>query len=96
MKMVRLMKRSLLRTTMRDKIIDIIVKITDYNDLRNNGNVDLIEENILDSLAFMELLTEIETEFDLEIQPTQVDANVWRKVDDIANLIEEKLKNKRI
>ena len=90
------MKRSLLRTTMRDKIIDIIVKITDYNDLRNNGNVDLIEENILDSLAFMELLTEIETEFDLEIQPTQVDANVWRKVDDIANLIEEKLKNKRI
>ena len=36
---------------MREKIIKIIEELTDSTDI--NGNVDLIEEDILDSFAFI-------------------------------------------
>ena len=52
---------------MKEKIINIIIRLTEYEDLRNNPNVNLIEEDILDSLAFIELIAELENEFDIEI-----------------------------
>ena len=73
---------------MREKIIDIIIRLTEYEDLRNNPNIDLIEEDILDSLAFIELIDELEKEFDIEIQPTQVPSNTWNSVDNIVKLVE--------
>ena len=78
---------------MKEKIVDIIIKLTEYEELRDNIDVDLIEEDILDSLAFIELIDELQEEFGVEIQPTQVDKNVWRKVDRIEKMVEELLQN---
>ena len=78
---------------MKAKIVDIIIKLTEYEELRENPDVDLIEEDILDSLAFIELINELQEEFGIEIQPTQVDKNVWRKVDRITKMVEELLQN---
>lgn len=80
---------------MKEKIIDIIIKLTDYEELRNNTNVNLIEEDILDSLAFIELICELENEFDVEIQPTQVPKDTWNSVDNIVQMIKN-LKIKKI
>ena len=77
---------------MKEKIIDIIVRLTDCEDLRNNSNVDLIEENILDSLAFIELISELENEFNIEIQPTQIPKNTWNNVDNIVQMVMKQLK----
>lgn len=74
---------------MREEILDIIVKLTDYSELRNNDNIDLIEEDILDSLSFIELINELELKYNIEIQPTQVDSNTWRSVDNIVKMVEE-------
>ena len=46
---------------MKDLIIDIIIKITNYTNLKENIEIDLIQNEILDSLAFIELITELET-----------------------------------
>lgn len=73
---------------MKEKIIDIIIKLTEFEDLRNNPNVNLIEEDILDSLAFIELISELENEFDIEIQPTQIPNNTWNSVDNIVKMVE--------
>ena len=73
---------------MKEKIINIIIRLTEYEDLRNNPNVNLIEEDILDSLAFIELITELENEFDIEIQPTQIPKDTWNSVDNIVKIVE--------
>ncbi len=66
---------------MKEKIIDIIVQLTEYEELRDAPDTDLIEEDILDSLAFINLIIRLEDEFGIEIQPTQVPGDTWRSVD---------------
>ena len=73
---------------MKDRIIDIIIELTEYKELKENPNIDLLENNILDSLAFLELISSLEDEFDIEIQPTQIDTTSWRYVDSIVKMVE--------
>lgn len=74
---------------MEEKIIEIIENLTGYDKLKENVDIDLLENEILDSLAFIELMTTLEEEFNIEIQPTQVDPNTWRSVKKIAELVEK-------
>lgn len=77
---------------MESKIIEIIEKVSGYEGIGDNLEIDLLDNEILDSLTFIELITELENEFDIEIQPTQVNSNVWRSVKEINNLISELIK----
>ena len=79
---------------MEEEIVELIVKWTGYEKLRENKFVDLLEEDILDSLAFIEIITELEEEFDIEIQPTQVPQDTWRSVDNIVKMVKEKIKER--
>lgn len=74
---------------MENKIIDIIEKVTNYRNLRENLEIDLLESEILDSLAFIELITELEDEFDIEIQVTQAPSDTWKNVKNIQNYVEK-------
>ena len=76
---------------MKEEILELIIKLTGYEDLRNNINVDLVEEDILDSLAFIQLISELEDKYDIEIQPTQVLVDTWRSIDGITKMVEEKI-----
>ncbi len=77
---------------MKEKIIEMIISLTEYDELRHNPDVNLIEEDILDSLAFIELIEELENEFDIEIQPTQVSNDTWEYVDNIVTMVESLMK----
>ena len=77
---------------MREKIIEIIEDVTNYKGLENKLDVDLIENEILDSLGFIELVTELEETFDIEIQPTQIPSDTWRSIDNIVKLVEKKMR----
>ena len=72
---------------MEEKIIEIIVNLTGFNELKENRDIDLFENEILDSLAFIELITALEEEFNIEIQPTQINPNTWRSVTKITELV---------
>ena len=74
---------------MEYKIIEIIEKLTGFKNLKENIEIDLLENEILDSLAFIELIATLEDEFNIEIQPTQVEPNTWRKVKTIVELVEK-------
>lgn len=78
---------------MKDEVLEIIIRLTGYEYLRNNINVDLIEEDILDSLAFIQLISKLEEKYDIEIQPTQVSVDTWRSVAGIVELVKEKIEN---
>lgn len=77
---------------MREKVIEIIENVTNYKGLENKPDVDLIENEILDSLGFIELVTELEETFDIEIQPTQIPSDTWRSIDNIVKMVEKKMR----
>lgn len=76
---------------MEEKIIGIIERVTEYKDLRKNIEIDLLENEILDSLAFIELINSLEEEFDIEIYPTQEEPKTWRKVENIIEMVKKKV-----
>lgn len=71
------------------KIIDILKKVCNYN-----GNIEpdteLIESDILDSLAIIKLLYELE-DIGIEIQLTQISKHDLKSPVHIAKLIEKLL-----
>ena len=75
---------------MEEKIIAIIENLTGYTKLKENRDIDLLENEILDSLAFIELITTLEEEFDIEIPDS--DAEKVVTVEDVVEYIKENVK----
>ena len=72
---------------MEDRVINIIAEISENETIKDNLDIDLIENEILDSLAFITLISRLEEEFDIEIQPTQVKPDTWRSINTIIELV---------
>lgn len=79
---------------MRNKIINIIYEISENEDFKNNPDLDLFENEIIDSMGFLELISKIEETFNIELYPSKIPSKVWRNVDLIANMVEEYLGEK--
>lgn len=79
---------------MRNKIIEIIYEISENEDFKNNPDLDLFENEIIDSMGFLELISKIEETFNIELYPSQIPSKVWRNVNLIANMVEEYLGEK--
>lgn len=76
---------------MEQKIVEIIQKVTDNPNLTIDNNIDLIEEDVIDSFAFIELITELEDTFNIEIQPSQIPSQTWRNIESIIQMVKEKM-----
>lgn len=72
---------------MDDLIRNLLVRVCGTEQALDES-IDLLESGILDSLAFIDLLTELDFE-GISIQPTQVDRNRFRNVNTIIELVEE-------
>lgn len=71
---------------MEDKIIEILEGINPGADF--NGSDDLIGDGIIDSFAVINLVSELEDEFDVEISVKDVVKENFQSVKAIAALIE--------
>ncbi len=58
---------------MEDKVLDIVEKICEDEIVREDLNVDLFETGLMDSLAFIDLMVELEKTFDITITPSDLD-----------------------
>ena len=72
-----------------NKVLKIVIEETGCESLKENEDIDLIANDIIDSLAFINLIDSLSLEFNIDIQPTQVTAESWRTVKGIANMVEE-------
>lgn len=72
---------------MDEMIRNLLVRVCGTEEALDES-IDLIDSGILDSLAFIELLTELDFE-GISIQPTQVDRNRFRSVNSIIELVKE-------
>ncbi len=57
---------------MEEKVIDMLVKLCETDEVKNDWNINLFETSLLDSLGFIELLLTIEADFGLIVGPTEV------------------------
>ena len=57
---------------MEKKILDILEDICGDEIVKENPDIDLLEEELIDSLDYVELLLRIQDEFGIVIAPTEV------------------------
>lgn len=75
---------------MLEKLLDIIEELSEEEAVREDLDMDLFEEGLLDSLAMAELLVAIEENFGIVLAPTEFDKNDLSSVNKIAKVLQEK------
>ena len=74
-----------------ERIIEILAELCGADEIKEDLDIDLFEEDYMDSLNFIELLIAIEENFKVTIAPTEVerdDVNTPRK---IIELVQERI-----
>ena len=72
-----------------NRVLQIVIEETGCEELRDNPDMDLISNDIIDSLAFINLIDILDMEFSIDIQPTQVTSDTWRTVAKITEMVNE-------
>lgn len=75
-----------------DIILDELERITGTDEVRNNLDLALYDEDVLDSLGTVELIVALGEKFNLEISPAQITRPQWATPQLIIQYVEEKLK----
>ncbi len=73
------------------RLLDIIEGIADDPVVRDEPDIDLFEEGLLDSIAAIELLVTIESEFNVRISPTELEREEMNTVNKIIARVGERL-----
>lgn len=76
---------------LEEKMLDLLEDITGDEAVREQRDVDLFEEGLLDSMAAVELLVDIEEEFGVSIAPTGVSREEMNTVNLIIHQVEIRL-----
>jgi len=75
---------------MREEILDLLAEICEDDIVKEDLQVELIKSELLDSLAFVELLVEIEDRFEVVISPSEVERKDFDTPEKIILLVESR------
>lgn len=75
-----------------DVIREILKDINPYVEI--NDDTDLIEEQVLDSVGMLVLLTELEDKFEIEISLEEVEPEQFKNIKSIMEMVKSKLEEK--
>lgn len=75
---------------MKAKLAEIIFDLCEEDIVKEDLDIDLFEEGLLDSLAMAELLIAIEEEFGVFLSPTEYDKTQLASVNKIAQVLEKR------
>ncbi|WP_276870031.1 D-alanine--poly(phosphoribitol) ligase subunit DltC [Lactococcus taiwanensis] len=76
---------------MQEQIFDIIESVSGTDEFREDLNMDLFEEGILDSMKAIMLIVELEGTFDISLSPSEMDREDWNTAYKIVERIQEKI-----
>ena len=74
---------------MKDKIKDILYSVCDDERVYEDG-IDLLEE-VIDSMALIELISILEEEFSIVVSPTEIPLDSLRTIDGVTEFVEGKI-----
>lgn len=73
------------------KLLDMLEEVCDSDEVRTHRDEDLFELGLLDSMAAVELLVDIEDTFGVSIAPTEVEREEMNSVNLIIHQVEIRL-----
>lgn len=79
---------------MNEQLFDIIETIAATDEFREDLDMDLFEEGILDSMKAIMLIVELEGAFDISLPPSEMDREDWNTARKISQRVQEKLDEK--
>ena len=74
-----------------EKMLDMLEEVCGDEEVRDHRDEDLFELGVLDSMAAVELLVDIEDEFGVSIAPTEVEREEMNTVNLIIEQVEKRL-----
>ena len=74
--------------TVAERMLDLIEEVCDDEVIREERDIDLFKAGLLDSMAAIELLVVIESEFGVVIAPTAVEREEMNSVNKIIHQVE--------
>ena len=74
-----------------EQIVDLVVEISGEDEVADERDIDLFEEEILDSMAAIELLVALKEEFGVSIAPTELDREEMNTVNKIIARVRERM-----
>jgi len=77
---------------MKEKILNMLEELCEDSIVKEELNIDLFENDLLDSLSFAELLVDIETNFNIIIAPSEVSREDMNTPEKIVALIQARSK----
>ncbi len=77
--------------TISDRVLDVLVGVSEIEDLRQSPDVRLYDYQILDSMKTVELIIAFSSEFGVEISPAELDREEWATPRAIISYIERRL-----
>ncbi|CAJ1202772.1 D-alanine--poly(phosphoribitol) ligase subunit DltC [Companilactobacillus nantensis] len=73
----------------KTKIVDILKDVTGLDDAGQNADQDLFKDGVLDSMATVEVLVNLQDEFDITVPVSEFDRSQWSTVNKIAQQVQE-------
>lgn len=74
-----------------EQIVDLVVEISGEDEVADDRDMDLFEEEMLDSMAAIELLVAIKEEFGVSIAPTELEREQMNTVNKIIARVRERM-----
>ena len=81
----------ILPMTISDRVLNVLVGVSEIEDVRHEPDVRLYDLQILDSMKTVELIVEFSSEFGVEISPAEFDREEWATPRKIISYMERKL-----
>ena len=77
--------------TISDRVLNVLVEVSEIEDVRHNPDVRLYDLQILDSMKTVTLIVAFASEFRVEISPAELDREEWATPRKIISYMESKL-----
>ena len=71
----------------RESVIEIFEEVLGSDEIRDNQDLDMFENEMLDSLAIIEVLLGIEDKLDLSLQPTDLERKDMATVNNLVDFL---------
>ena len=75
----------------RESVIEIFEEVLGSDEIRDNQDLDMFENEMLDSLAIIEVLLGIEDKLDLSLQPTDLERKDMATVNNLVHFLKDRI-----
>ncbi|WP_062805530.1 D-alanine--poly(phosphoribitol) ligase subunit DltC [Enterococcus pernyi] len=74
---------------MEEQVLTILAEITGTDEVKENKEIDLFGEGLLDSLGSVQLLVELDGQLDVQVPVSELDREEWATPNKIIDQVNE-------